>query len=296
MEIVAVPAFADNYLWLVHDPASGETAVVDPGDAAPVLTAANARGWTHRPGLEHALAPDHTGGNLAIKAATGARISGPRKREYPRARHSVERRRRGPPRQPRRPRDRSSRPHARPYRFDVRRRADRASSATRCSRWAAGVCSRARRNRCTHRSTGWPRCPKTPSYTARTNIRCRTRASPATPNPAMRQSPSGLRRSRRCGARTNHPADERRAGACNQSLRSRVELGGVRAPAGRRKTAFVELTEALRLRGRAKVNLKEVEMRVSLSLSLSAALASCTMAPPPPVPRCRQSSANMSSS
>ena len=40
MEIVAVPAFADNYLWLVHDEASGETAVVDPGDAAPVLAEA----------------------------------------------------------------------------------------------------------------------------------------------------------------------------------------------------------------------------------------------------------------
>ena len=32
LEIVAVPAFNDNYLWLVHDSASGETAVVDPGD------------------------------------------------------------------------------------------------------------------------------------------------------------------------------------------------------------------------------------------------------------------------
>ena len=33
LEIVAVPAFSDNYMWLVHDPDSGETAVVDPGDA-----------------------------------------------------------------------------------------------------------------------------------------------------------------------------------------------------------------------------------------------------------------------
>ena len=32
LDIVAVPAFADNYLWLVHDSGSGETAVVDPGD------------------------------------------------------------------------------------------------------------------------------------------------------------------------------------------------------------------------------------------------------------------------
>ena len=37
LEIVPVPAFADNYIWLVHDAESGETAVVDPGDAQPVL-------------------------------------------------------------------------------------------------------------------------------------------------------------------------------------------------------------------------------------------------------------------
>ena len=37
MEIVPVPAFTDNYIWLVHDAASGETAVVDPGDAAQAL-------------------------------------------------------------------------------------------------------------------------------------------------------------------------------------------------------------------------------------------------------------------
>ena len=56
MEIVPVPAFSDNYMWLVHDEESGETAVVDPGDAAPVLAEAERRGWTHRPDLEHPLA------------------------------------------------------------------------------------------------------------------------------------------------------------------------------------------------------------------------------------------------
>jgi hydroxyacylglutathione hydrolase len=35
LSIVPVPAFADNYIWLVHDADSGVTAVVDPGDAAP---------------------------------------------------------------------------------------------------------------------------------------------------------------------------------------------------------------------------------------------------------------------
>jgi len=77
LDVVAVPAFADNYLWLVHDEASGETAVVDPGDSAPVLSEAERRGWTISQVWNTHWHPDHTGGNLAVKEATGATISGP---------------------------------------------------------------------------------------------------------------------------------------------------------------------------------------------------------------------------
>ena len=77
LEIVRIPVLSDNYVWLVHEPASGETLVVDPAVADPVLAAAEARGWrisqiwnTHWHG-------DHTGGNAAIKAATGCRVTGP---------------------------------------------------------------------------------------------------------------------------------------------------------------------------------------------------------------------------
>src|SRR6476620_4954169 len=77
MEVVAVPAFSDNYIWLVHDADSGETAVVDPGDAAPVLAEAERRGWRIGQVWNTHWHPDHTGGNLAVKESTGARISGP---------------------------------------------------------------------------------------------------------------------------------------------------------------------------------------------------------------------------
>ncbi|QNM81756.1 hydroxyacylglutathione hydrolase [Sphingomonas sabuli] len=77
LDIVAVPAFADNYLWLVRDGVSGETAVVDPGDAAPVLAEAHNRGWTIGQVWNTHWHPDHTGGNLAVKYATGATVSGP---------------------------------------------------------------------------------------------------------------------------------------------------------------------------------------------------------------------------
>jgi hydroxyacylglutathione hydrolase len=76
LEIHRLPAFDDNYLWLLHERASGAVAAVDPGDAAVVLAALPRVGgrldWilnTHH----HA---DHVGGNLALKAATGCRIAG----------------------------------------------------------------------------------------------------------------------------------------------------------------------------------------------------------------------------
>ncbi|MFL6861571.1 MAG: hydroxyacylglutathione hydrolase [Allosphingosinicella sp.] len=77
MEIVRVPALTDNYVWLVHDPASDETAVVDPAVADPVLEAAETRGWRIGQIWNTHWHPDHTGGNSAIKAATGAVVTGP---------------------------------------------------------------------------------------------------------------------------------------------------------------------------------------------------------------------------
>ena len=77
LEVVAVPAFADNYLWLVHDHDSGETAVVDPGDGAAVLARAERRGWRIGQVWNTHWHPDHTGGNAAVVAATGATLSAP---------------------------------------------------------------------------------------------------------------------------------------------------------------------------------------------------------------------------
>ena len=77
LEIVAVPAFSDNYIWLVHDAASGETAAVDPGDAAPALAEAQRRGWTISQVWNTHWHPDHTGGNVAAKEATNCTVSGP---------------------------------------------------------------------------------------------------------------------------------------------------------------------------------------------------------------------------
>lgn len=81
LEIVPVPVLRDNYVWLVHDPASGETVAVDPSVADAVLVAAAARGWTIGQIWNTHWHPDHTGGNDAIRAATGCTITGPAEAE-----------------------------------------------------------------------------------------------------------------------------------------------------------------------------------------------------------------------
>ena len=81
LEIVPVPVLTDNYVWLIHDSASGETAAVDPSVADPVLDAASARGWRLTQVLNTHWHPDHTGGNQAIQAATGCTITAPAEAE-----------------------------------------------------------------------------------------------------------------------------------------------------------------------------------------------------------------------
>ncbi|WP_315760932.1 hydroxyacylglutathione hydrolase [Sphingomonas sp. Y38-1Y] len=77
LEIVRVPVLSDNYVWLIHHAASGETVVVDPGEAGPVLAAADARGWRLGEVWNTHWHPDHTGGNQAVKDAHGAVVVAP---------------------------------------------------------------------------------------------------------------------------------------------------------------------------------------------------------------------------
>jgi len=81
LEIVPVPVLRDNYVWLMHDPESGETVAVDPSVADPVLEAAAARGWAISQVWNTHWHPDHTGGNDAIRTATGCKITGPAEAE-----------------------------------------------------------------------------------------------------------------------------------------------------------------------------------------------------------------------
>ncbi|WP_020484930.1 hydroxyacylglutathione hydrolase [Methylomonas sp. MK1] len=76
LSILLVPALHDNYIYLLHEPNSGETAVVDPAVSAPVVDALQQQDWqldyifnTHHHG-------DHVGANLELKQLTGCKIVG----------------------------------------------------------------------------------------------------------------------------------------------------------------------------------------------------------------------------
>lgn len=76
LEIRQIPVLNDNYIYLIHDDASGKTACVDPAVAAPVIDAARAAGWT----ISHILVThphyDHIDGIDEIVAAYGAEVYG----------------------------------------------------------------------------------------------------------------------------------------------------------------------------------------------------------------------------
>ena len=77
IEVVRIPVLSDNYVWLARENTSGAVMVVDPAVADPVLAKAAELGWTITHIWNTHWHPDHTGGNAAIKAATGCIITGP---------------------------------------------------------------------------------------------------------------------------------------------------------------------------------------------------------------------------
>ncbi|ACO79128.1 hydroxyacylglutathione hydrolase [Azotobacter vinelandii CA] len=78
VRIDALPAFQDNYIWLLQDPTTRRIAVVDPGDATPVLAWLEANpGWQLADILITHHHADHIGGAEILKRTTGARVLGP---------------------------------------------------------------------------------------------------------------------------------------------------------------------------------------------------------------------------
>lgn len=75
MRLRALPAFSDNYIWMVDH--LGRALVVDPGDAAPVRQALQQESLQLDAILVTHHHPDHIGGVAELREATQARVYGP---------------------------------------------------------------------------------------------------------------------------------------------------------------------------------------------------------------------------
>ncbi|MRV74660.1 hydroxyacylglutathione hydrolase [Duganella sp. FT92W] len=76
LSVLTVPAFNDNYLWLIHD--GVHAAVVDPGDAQPILAALQANSLALTAILLTHHHADHTGGVPALLQHYAVPVFGPR--------------------------------------------------------------------------------------------------------------------------------------------------------------------------------------------------------------------------
>ena len=72
-----IPAFDDNYFWLISAPSGNSVSVVDPGGSRPVLDMLEAESLKLESILLTHHHADHIGGVAELVAATGARVLGP---------------------------------------------------------------------------------------------------------------------------------------------------------------------------------------------------------------------------
>jgi len=81
MNLLPLPAFADNYIWMLHD--AQRALVVDPGDAAPVFEALRGAHLQLEAILVTHHHGDHVGGVTALQQATGCTVYGPAREAIP---------------------------------------------------------------------------------------------------------------------------------------------------------------------------------------------------------------------
>jgi len=76
LEIATLPSLEDNYVFLLHNAETGDTAVVDVPEASVVKAALAERGWKLTDILITHHHDDHIDGVDEIREATGARVTG----------------------------------------------------------------------------------------------------------------------------------------------------------------------------------------------------------------------------
>lgn len=81
MNLIALPAFSDNYIWMLHDGA--RAVVIDPGDAAPVIAALDAQRLALAAILVTHHHGDHVGGVDDLRGRLQGPVYGPRREPIP---------------------------------------------------------------------------------------------------------------------------------------------------------------------------------------------------------------------
>lgn len=76
IEVTAIPAFFDNYIWLITT-GGNSCAIVDPGEAQPVLEVLQEKGLDLAYILITHHHPDHIGGMRRLQELSGAEVFGP---------------------------------------------------------------------------------------------------------------------------------------------------------------------------------------------------------------------------
>jgi hypothetical protein len=232
MNLIALPAFEDNYLWLLHDDA--RALVVDPGDAQPVQAALARLGLQLQGILVTHHHGDHTGGVAVLREATGAAVYGPAGERIPEPHHAL----RGgqgvsvlgidwqvidvPG---------HTAGHIAYYAPDV----DGTPLLFCGDTLFSGGCGRlfeARRRRCWPRSTRWRRCRPPRGCAARTSTPWPTCALPSPSSPATRRWPTTPASASGGAPRAAHPAVRHWHRAGHQPLPAQPPAGGGTGRAG----------------------------------------------------------------
>ncbi len=81
MNLIALPAFTDNYIWMLHD--GRQAVVVDPGESAPVIAALDALQLVLAAILVTHHHGDHVGGIDALRAHLQGPVYGPKRERIP---------------------------------------------------------------------------------------------------------------------------------------------------------------------------------------------------------------------
>jgi len=81
--VAQIPCLRDNYGYLIHDEATGQTAAIDTPEAGPYKRELEKRGWTltHIFNTHHHF--DHVGANVELKSLGNVKIFGPATEKIP---------------------------------------------------------------------------------------------------------------------------------------------------------------------------------------------------------------------